>query len=210
VRFFSKDYFRRKKLGSKPKDYFISFDEYPYFFGVSEEVIRDVTGGWDVMRWRSLDVDIGIFNLEYPGVPDHPEAGEVSLGFTPKQLERLKAYNDSQIAKGEKPYENPHLLGFPYWRILNDMMDEWAGVMSIFDDGFMIRFYSKEHFSKMKWEKKLRYHFISFDEYPCFFGQPEEVIRHVTYCLDVISWPLLNIDINICNFEPVNYDVANR
>ena len=113
LRLFSKDYFREKRLGSKPKKYFVSFEQYPHFLGVPEEVIRQVTITYDHLQWKEIDVDLFINDFE------KPNRRGVYLGFTEGQLDRLKKYNDKQVAKGGKPWLHDRLFDFPYWRKIN-------------------------------------------------------------------------------------------
>ena len=114
LRVFSKEYFRRKRLGNVPKDYYLSFERYPHFLGVAEEEIRNVSIVYDFLRWKTLDIDLSIDNFEHP-------KRRTSLGFTKEQLERLKQYNDEQEAKGGKPWLSDRLLDFDYWRKINNL-----------------------------------------------------------------------------------------
>ena len=115
IRVFVKEYFRRKKLGKKPKDYFVSFEFHPHFFGATEEEIRQVrVDDWYCcLHWDMLETGFELCNI------GKPKSGRY-YGFSKKHLERLKKYNDEQIAKGKKPWLNDRLNDFPYWREINE------------------------------------------------------------------------------------------
>ena len=91
-----------------PKDYYLSFDRYPHFLGASDEEIKQVTIIGNTLEWEALDMHIGIESIERDKPNTH-------LGFTKKQLERLKKYNDAQIANGGKPWLSDRLLDFEHW-----------------------------------------------------------------------------------------------
>jgi len=114
LRVFSKEYFQKKKLGNKPKDYFLSFEMYPHFLGASEAEIKQVAIFYSMLEWAALDVHMGIDDIERVKL----KRGTY-YGFTPKQLERLKKYNDKQVATGGKPWLHDRLLDFEYWREIN-------------------------------------------------------------------------------------------
>jgi len=113
IRVYSKEYFRRKRLGKKPKEYFVSFEFHPHFLGATEEEIRQIkiSGYFGYVSWETLQTGFELCNI-----------GKLKRGryhgFTKQQLERLKKYNDDQIAKGGTPWLDDRLLDFPYWKEL--------------------------------------------------------------------------------------------
>jgi len=114
VRAFSKDYFRKAKLGKKPRDYFLPFTKFPHFLGATEDEIKQVTLVYCDLRWKLLDVAIELAYF------DNPRRYPLIM-FSNAQLDRLKKYNDEQVAKGGKPWFKKRLLDYAYWRKINNL-----------------------------------------------------------------------------------------
>jgi len=112
ITIFSKEFFIKKNWEDCKKDFFVSFDQYPHFLGTTPEEIKHVRVMYDTVLWPLLEIYIGIEWLENP-------APNTFLGFTTKELDRLKKYNDTQIANGKEPWLSDRLLDFEYWNEIN-------------------------------------------------------------------------------------------
>jgi len=117
LRVYEKEYFTRKRMGCEPREYFVSFERFPWFLGATDDEIRQVTvSAWFCgLHWRVLDVDFELSHLE-----KQSRNWFRYMCFTYAQLDRLKKYNDEQKAKGGKQWLNERLCDFEYWRQIND------------------------------------------------------------------------------------------